>query len=225
MLEGDRERSNASRGVLSTSGVHPYEFTPEQLGEATHAGDVLLSVRDASSGLQARAGRTFGAAATAPRTGRRSCAVRTSPHRHQRRLQLYLVGAARTASSRRRGWGTCVPDPLLCADVLAGFFLILALRSMRLPMGWLIDLRLVSGASGREAYCDLQRRRVLVMPAPGRPRVVAVARATVKLVADRFALAPGHRPAPCDALAGARGRRGAGSAAVGAMIGDLPWRW
>lgn len=128
VLEGDRERLRFD-GRMVNLGLNPYEFKASQLGDPTPS-DALLDTEQLDRLRHARATLSAGADGPRPEALRRpDRRTEASP------LSLWIAALAdRLKPQSSIGYAFMI----LCADVLAGFLLILALRALHLPLGWLL---------------------------------------------------------------------------------------
>ena len=128
VLEGDPARTRFDARLVNR-GLNPYEFTPEQLGAGTLPDDLPTTTSayrfDRARGVLRNEGDM-------PRPGdvrRPELRTTASP------LSLWIASIAdRFKPESTRGYAFAV----LVADVIALFFLVLALRAMGLPPGWLL---------------------------------------------------------------------------------------
>jgi hypothetical protein len=168
ILEGDRTRLRFE-GRLVNRGVNPYEFRPVYLGDVLPE-ESYFSDEKLGRLSEARIALTTGDDSPRPESIRR-------PDLRSSSTPAVLGVAAladRMKPESTHGYGFIV----LCADVLAAWLLILALRAQRLPMGWLmiyawcpvllkefycgysIDAFVMVGIAGI-VYCLASGRRVL----------------------------------------------------------------
>jgi hypothetical protein len=128
VLEGDHARIRFE-GRLVNLGLNPYEFRPVHLMDEDPQG-IALSASELARVQQARAALT--ASTDAPRPEQ---ILRPDLRTDSTPLSLLISALAdRFKPASTRGYAYFV----LCADVLAGFLLLLALRARRLPAGWLL---------------------------------------------------------------------------------------
>jgi len=167
VLEGDRERLRFD-GRLMNRGLNPYEFKPNQLADVGPS-DALLPT-DQLQRLQAARATLSASDAPRPELLRRPD-LRTSATP----LALWIASLADAFKPESSAGYAFL---ILVADVLAGFLLLLALRELRLPMGWLLfyawcpvllkegyttyslDLFMMPAIAGL-VYCIVARRRLL----------------------------------------------------------------
>ena len=168
VLEGDRERLRFD-GRMVNQGLNPYEFKPSDLADAS-ANDALLNNEQLERLQKARA--TMSASDDGPRPE----AVRRPDLRTSATPLALWIASLADAFKPESSLGYAFL--ILVADVLAGFLLLLALREMRLPMGWLLiyawcpvllkegyttyslDLFLMPAIAGL-VYCVVSSRRLL----------------------------------------------------------------
>ena len=167
ILEGDPGRLRFE-GRMVNQALNPYEFTPEHLAGA-HPDDALLDDAQLQRLQEARATMTASGDGPRPEQVRRPDLPTASTP-----LALWVAALADTLKPESsRGYAFLI----LCVDVLAGFMLILALRRMGLPLGWLmvyawcpvllkeayctysIDIFVVAGLAGL-VYCIAAHRKL-----------------------------------------------------------------
>jgi len=128
ILEGDPARMRFDARLIN-QGVHPYEYKPAYLSDQEPA-DIPSTPANVERLIHARASMT--AAADAPRPEQ---VVRPDLRTNATPLQLWIGALAdRFKPQSTRGFAFAV----LLADSLAMFFLVLALRRLCLPVGWLM---------------------------------------------------------------------------------------
>ena len=167
ILEGDRGRLRFE-GRMVNQGLNPYEFTPAHLADA-HPDDALLDDMQLERLQQARATMTASGDGPRPEELQRPDLRTSTPP-----AGLWLAAVADFMKPEStRGYAFLI----LCFDVLAGFMLVLALRRMGLPLGWLIiyawcpvllkeayttysiDIFVVAGLAGL-VYCIAANRKL-----------------------------------------------------------------
>ncbi len=127
ILEGDPQRLRFDARMVN-HGVHPFEFAPADLLEGGEA-DLQLTAIGAERLLLSRAAMSAGEAPHAEQLVRPDLRTDAMP------LTLWIGALAdRFKPNSTRGFAFAI----LCADVLACLFLVLALRAMRLPMSWVL---------------------------------------------------------------------------------------
>jgi len=128
LLEGDPERVRFDARMLN-QGINPYEFLPVHLMDGDQE-ERLRSGPQLDRLLKARAALSASADAPRPESVRRPDLRASSPP-----LAIWIGALAdRFKPQSIRGYAFLI----LVADCLAMFLLILALRKMGLPPGWLI---------------------------------------------------------------------------------------
>lgn len=153
ILEGDRPRTRFD-GRMVNQGLNPYEFTPAHLADA-HEDDALLDDAQLERLQRARAKMTASGDAPRPEDVRRPD-LRT----HATPLALWTASLGDWFKPKSSSGYAFL---ILCGDVLAGFLLLLALRAVGLPLGWLIAYAWCPILL-KEAYCT-QSVDALMMPA------------------------------------------------------------
>ncbi|MFQ5845566.1 MAG: hypothetical protein ACE5JG_11330 [Planctomycetota bacterium] len=127
-LEGDPDRLRLE-GRLLNAGVSPYEFTPAQIATPDPVLEGAFTPERATRMARARAALT-GEDAPDP------AAVKAP---HIRSIQTPLVHAVAGLADRIKPESTRgLAFLALVADTLAVFFLVMALRSLALPLSWVI---------------------------------------------------------------------------------------
>jgi hypothetical protein len=153
ILEGDPARLRFDARLVN-QGIHPYEFKPVHLKDEEPR-DIVMTGVHVERLIRARAAMTASADAPRPEeTLRPDLRTTAMP------LQLWIGAAAdRFKPSSTRGFAYVI----LLADSLAIFFLVLALRRLCLPVGWVIAYAWCPVLL-KEAYCSLSPD-ILVLPA------------------------------------------------------------
>jgi hypothetical protein len=153
ILEGDPARLRFDARLVN-QGLHPYEFKPAYLKDEEPR-DIVMTGAHVERLIQARAAMT--ASADAPRPEE---LTRPDLRTNATPLQLWIGALAdRFKPGSTRGFAYVI----LVGDSLAIFFLILALRRLCLPVGWVI-VYAWSPVLLKEAYCSLTVD-ALVLPA------------------------------------------------------------
>jgi hypothetical protein len=153
VLEGDPARQRFDARLVN-QGIHPYEFKPAHLQDEEPR-DIVMTGVQVERLIRARAAMTASADAPRPEETTRPDLRSTAMP-----LQLWIGAVAdRFKPSSTRGFAYVI----LVADSLAMFFLVLALRRLCLPVGWLIAYAW-SPVLLKEAYCSLSPD-ILVLPA------------------------------------------------------------
>lgn len=144
VLEGDTGRLRFDARLVN-QGLNPYEFKPVHLMDEDPA-DVRLTGTQYERLMRARAAMSASTDAPRPQETRRpDLRTNTSP------LALWVGSIAdRFKPQSTRGFAFAV----LCADALAIWLLILALRKMQLPVAWVI-VYAWSPVLLKEAYCTM----------------------------------------------------------------------
>lgn len=144
VLEGDTGRMRFDARLVN-QGLNPYEFKPVHLMDEDPA-DVRLNGVQYERLVRARAAMSASGDAPRPEETRRpDLRTNTTP------LALWVGSAAdRFKPQSTRGFAFAI----LCADALAIWLLILALRKMQLPVAWVI-VYAWSPVLLKEAYCTL----------------------------------------------------------------------
>jgi hypothetical protein len=144
VLEGDPGRLRFDARLVN-QGLNPYEFKPVHLMDEDPE-DVLLTGTQYERLMRARAAMSASSDAPRPEETRRPD-LRTNTSA----LALWVGSIAdRFKPQSTRGFAFAV----LCADALAIWLLILALRKMQLPVAWVI-VYAWSPVLLKEAYCTL----------------------------------------------------------------------
>jgi len=153
ILEGDMGRLRFDARLVN-QGLNPYEFKPVHLMDED-PDDVLLTGTQYERLMRARAAMSASGDAPRPEETRRpDLRTNTSP------LALWISSIADRFKPRStRGFAFAV----LCADALAIWLLILALRKLQLPVAWVI-VYAWSPVLLKEAYCTMAVD-AFVMPA------------------------------------------------------------
>jgi len=153
VLEGDPNRQRFDARLVN-QGLHPYEFTPATLKDEDPS-DIVMTGASVERLIHARAAMTSSSDAPRPEQVTRPD-LRTSATP----LQLWIGALAdRFKPGSTRGFAYVN----LVADSLAIFFLVLALRRLCLPVGWVMVYAWCP-ALLKEAYCTLSVD-ALLMPA------------------------------------------------------------
>lgn len=153
VLEGDAARLRFDARLVN-QGIHPYEFTPASLQDEEPT-DVVMTGASVERLTHARAAMTQSSDAPRPEEVLRPD-LRTSATP----LQLWIGAVCdRFKPSSTSGFAFAI----LVADSLAIFFLVLALRRLSLPVGWVIVYAWCPVLL-KEAYCSLSVD-MFVMPA------------------------------------------------------------
>jgi hypothetical protein len=153
VLEGDPNRLRFDARLVN-QGINPYEFTPKSLGDEEPE-DMVLSGPSLDRLIHARAAMT--ASGDAPRPEE---VLRPDLRATATPLQLWIGALCdRFKPASTRGFAFAI----LVADSLAIFFLVLALRRLSLPVGWVIVYAWCPVLL-KEAYCTLTVD-AFVMPA------------------------------------------------------------
>jgi len=153
ILEGDPARARFDARLVN-QGLNPYEFKPQYMQDE-EPGDMVLSGPQIERLTQARA--ALSASSDAPRPDQ---VARPDLRTNATPLATWIGALGdRFKPQSTRGIAYLV----LVADSLAVFFLILALRSLCLPVGWVI-VYAWSPVLLKEAYCTLSID-AFVMPA------------------------------------------------------------
>ncbi|MHC4931081.1 MAG: hypothetical protein ACYTGV_02690 [Planctomycetota bacterium] len=182
ILEGDHARVRFE-GRMLNRGLNPYEFKPVQLMDQ-EVDDSLFSGEQLARLRAARA--TMSATDTAPRP---SELQRPDLRTDSTALSLWISSLAdRFKPSNTRGYAFLI----LCADVLAGFLLLLALRSLHLPLGWLL-IYAWCPVLLKEAYCTMAIDAFMMPAVAG--LVYCLASGRTFLTAIPMALCAALRPA------------------------------
>jgi len=144
VLEGDPQRLRFDARLVN-QGLHPYEFTPASLQDEEPT-DVVMTAASLDRLIHARAAMT--ASSDAPRPEE---VTRPDLRTNATPLQLWIGAACdRFKPGSTRGFAFAI----LVADSLAMFFIILALRRLSLPVGWVIVYAWCPVLL-KEAYCSL----------------------------------------------------------------------
>lgn len=209
ILEGDRDRIRFE-GRMVTQGLNPYEFTPIMLADA-RAEDALLDDYQLARLRKSRAAMTASNAGTRPTDVRRpDLRTSTTP------LGMWIAAAADFMKPESgRGYAFLI----LCADTLAGFFLILALRHLGLPLGWLLFYAWCPVLL-KEAYCTYSIDVFVVAGLAG--VVYAVVRGWRLFGAFPLAVCVALRPAMVLLLPGVGRRIGALGALLALCLSLIP---
>jgi hypothetical protein len=153
ILEGDPARLRFDARLVN-QGLHPYEFAPVHLQDE-EPNDIAMTGPSVERLTHARAAMT--ASSDAPRPEE---VLRPDLRTNATPLQLWIGAACdRFKPASDRGFAFAI----LVADSLAIFFLVLALRRLCLPVGWVI-VYAWSPVLLKEAYCSLSVD-AFVMPA------------------------------------------------------------
>jgi len=153
ILEGDPARLRYDARLVN-QGIHPYEFTPSNLQDEEPT-DIVMTGSSVERLTCARAAMT--ASSDAPRPEE---VMRPDLRTNATPLQIWIGALCdRFKPSSTSGFAFAV----LVADSLAIFFLVLALRRLSLPVGWVI-VYAWSPVLLKEAYCSLSVD-VFVLPA------------------------------------------------------------
>jgi len=144
LLEGDPQRLRFDARLVN-QGLHPYEFTPASLRDEEPT-DVVMTGASLDRLIHARAAMT--ASADAPRPEE---VTRPDLRTNATPLQLWIGALCdRFKPGSARGFAFAI----LVADSLAIFFLVLTLRRLFLPVGWVIVYAWCPVLL-KEAYCSL----------------------------------------------------------------------
>ncbi|MFI5402663.1 MAG: hypothetical protein ACHQ1G_06985 [Planctomycetota bacterium] len=144
VLEGDPARLRFDARLVN-QGINPYEFTPRSLQDEEPS-DIVMTGASVDRLILARAAMT--ASSDAPRPEE---VTRPDLRTNATPLQLWIGAACdRFKPGSTRGFAYAI----LVADSLAIFFIILALRSLSLPVGWVIVYAWCPVLL-KEAYCSL----------------------------------------------------------------------
>jgi hypothetical protein len=153
ILEGDPARLRFDARLVN-QGIHPYEFTPANLQDEEPT-DIVMTGPSVERLTRARAAIT--ASADAPRPEE---VLRPDLRTNATPLQLWIGSLCdRFKPASTRGFAFAI----LVADSLAIFFLVLALRRLTLPVGWVIVYAWCPVLL-KEGYCGLSVD-LFVMPA------------------------------------------------------------
>ena len=152
IFEGDHARQRFDARLVNR-GVNPYAYRPADLADDARHNE-LRSEADRLKLVLVRANLTATADGPRPEDVSRPDLRTTSTP------SALAVGALgdRFKPSSTRGYAFLI----LCADVLACFFLLMALRSIEFPLGWII-VYAWSPILLKEAYCTLSIH-ALVLP-------------------------------------------------------------
>lgn len=153
VLEGDPARLRFDARLVN-QGLHPYEFAPAHLQDEEPT-DIAMTGDSVERLTRARAAMT--ASADAPRP---EDVLRPDLRTNATPLQLW-IGAA--CDRFKPGSASGFAFAILVADSLAIFFIVLALRKLCLPVGWVIVYAWCPVLL-KEAYCSLSVD-AFVMPA------------------------------------------------------------
>jgi hypothetical protein len=153
ILEGDPARLRFDARLVN-QGLHPYEFAPAHLQDEEPR-DIAMTGPSVERLTHARAAMTASSDAPRPEeVARPDLRTNATP------LQLWIGALCdRFKPASDRGFAFAI----LVADSLAIFFLVLALRSLCLPVGWVIVYAWCPILL-KEAYCSLSVD-AFVMPA------------------------------------------------------------
>lgn len=153
ILEGDPARLRFDARLVN-QGINPYEFTPASLQDE-EPNDIVMTGSSVDRLIQARAAMT--ASSDAPRPEE---VTRPDLRTNATPLQIWIGALCdRFKPGSTRGFAYAI----LVADSLAIFFLVLALRKLSLPVGWVIVYAWCPVLL-KEAYCSLSVD-VFVLPA------------------------------------------------------------
>ncbi len=144
ILEGDPARLRFD-ARLANQGLHPYEFTPASLKDEEPT-DIVMTGSSVDRLIRARAAMT--ASSDAPRPEE---VTRPDLRTNATPLQLW-IGAL--CDRFKPGSTTGFAFAILVADALAIFFIVLALRRLALPVGWVVVYAWCPVLL-KEAYCSL----------------------------------------------------------------------
>lgn len=182
VLEGDPDRLRFDARLVN-QGINPYEFQPTLLMDEDPR-DVLLTGPQLQRLVRARAALTASADAPRPDSLRRpDLRTRSTP------LALWIGSVAdRFKPASTRGFAFLA----LVADTVAIFLLILALRALRRPIGWLMVYAWCPILL-KESYLTLAPEAFLMPALAGAVYCVATNRRL--LTAVPLALCGGLRPA------------------------------
>ncbi|HEX5138983.1 MAG TPA: hypothetical protein VFY93_18585 [Planctomycetota bacterium] len=153
ILEGDPARQRFDARLVN-QGINPYEFAPAHLQDEEPS-DIAMTGASIERLTRARAAMTASSDAPRPEDVRRpDLRTNATP------LQLWIGALCdRFKPTSTRGFAFAI----LVADSLAMFFIILALRALSLPVGWVIVYAWCPVLL-KEAYCSLSVD-AFVMPA------------------------------------------------------------